>query len=179
VLAHDGEISVESSPDAGSVFSLRFPCEPAIAFEATRSETRLQSQQYQGMRVLVVEDDDAVARVVARGLRTLLGCEVSRAEHGMAACERLTDAHFDLILSDVRMPGMNGLELLSWVRQHRPEILGRIVFMTGDPSDSPTNLAIRSAGRPMLRKPLTIEAVIDGVRGTLDGPRGRAAAQVP
>ena len=93
------------------------------------------------------------------GLTTLLaswGWQVHAVRNGKEATVALERDDFDLVVSDVRMPHMNGVELLEWVRANRRELLPRMLFMTGDGSGAGLNGAIRDAGRPLLRKPIAV-----------------------
>jgi len=84
------------------------------------------------MKVLVAEDEPSIRGFVAEVLRTV-GCEVVEASNGLEAVELLSTREFDLVVSDNTMPGLSGLELLSWlVSEYRSE---RFVLMTGDPDE--------------------------------------------
>jgi PAS domain S-box-containing protein len=81
----------------------------------------------EGARLLVVDDDPAVRDSVAQLLRAE-GCQVDVCENGRAALDRLESARYDLVLSDVVMPEMDGYELLLAVRQNHPQT--KMVLMT-------------------------------------------------
>jgi two-component system, chemotaxis family, chemotaxis protein CheY len=111
-----------------------------------------------GLKVLVVEDDASIREALCDVLR-LAGHEAEGAEHGKAGLEVLArDGEPDVILLDLRMPVMNGIEFLCAIA---PKKLGsRIIVLTANPQDLPpgTNL-------PMLAKPYDVERllrVIDG-----------------
>lgn len=97
-----------------------------------------------------------------------LGCEVECARNGQEALAALERAGFALVLSDVRMLSMNGVEFLEWLTGHRPELLPKI--MTGDGRLSQLNAAIEQAGQPMLRKPFTLEALLRMATDILPSP---------
>jgi CheY-like chemotaxis protein len=82
-----------------------------------------------GARVLVVDDEDGVRQFVASVLQEA-AFDAVEADGGRAALQRLeSGAEFDLLLTDVRMPGMDGFELARRARALRPEL--RVLFMTG------------------------------------------------
>jgi signal transduction histidine kinase/ActR/RegA family two-component response regulator len=174
INAHSGRISVESAVGAGTTFTLTLPLvdrPPTISVDAESAVIA----RYEDARALVVEDDDAVADFVERMLRARLGCQVVRACEGHAACRHVADCDFDLILSDVRMPGMDGVAFLAWIAAYRPILQSRIMFLTGDESDTQTNQAIRESGAPLLRKPITVNDLIAHAVRILGVPSLRAS----
>jgi two-component system response regulator YesN len=71
--------------------------------------------------VLIVDDEDFVARFVSEPLEKMLASRVQRAVDGQEAVECLSTTDFAMVISDVRMPRLNGAELLDWMQKHRPE----------------------------------------------------------
>jgi two-component system NtrC family sensor kinase len=87
---------------------------------------------------------------------------------GRQALERLTTRRYDVILSDVRMPGMDGPGLYAEVQKRHPGQERRFVFLTGDTFTGGTAEFLRRSGVPSLSKPFTldeIERVVDQARG--------------
>lgn len=82
-----------------------------------------------GPRALVVEDDVAIRSLIAHLLRRD-GFVVDVAAHGRAALELMGDGEYEIILLDLAMPEMNGMELLEHLRQRRSPALRRIIVMT-------------------------------------------------
>jgi CheY-like chemotaxis protein len=102
------------------------------------------------LRVLVVDDDPLVRRAIARTFRKQ---QVTLAENGLAATRELERSRPDVIVSDLKMPEMDGLALAEEVKRRWPELTDRIVFVSG------TGSQIRRAeeeapSQPVLRKPL-------------------------
>jgi signal transduction histidine kinase/CheY-like chemotaxis protein len=118
------------------------------------------------LSVLLVEDETQVARAVTALLK-YDGHRVTTVETAEAAVERLSDdrdaPEFDVVLSDYRMPGMGGEGLFEWVRSRRPELLERVVYMSGDMLSPRTQSFLEGAGRPVLAKPFTLEALRDAL----------------
>jgi DNA-binding NtrC family response regulator len=132
---------------------------PATKATAKQSATA----RLKGRRVLVVDDEEPVLQMIARALESTLGCHVERARNGVEAQAALKQAEFTLVLSDVRMPSMNGVELLGWLTAHRPDVLRKTIFMTGDGSSSALNVDIERARRPLIQKPFALAALLDVV----------------
>ena len=158
VEEHGGRIWAESEYGHGATFIVELPARPAEETAAVprplvTRETTLPSAP---RRILVVDDEDTITSMLGRVL-PLWGYQVAIAEDGPEALRRLSEGQFDLILCDIRMPGMKGQELMARLREERPEYAQRIVFMTGDTVSPDTQEFLQGAGRPVLRKPFTLE----------------------
>ncbi len=118
VEAMGGDISAESVLGEGSLFSMRLPLpasRPDIAHQLVSSETAQTSFQ-QGLKALVV-DDNAINRMILIDMLADIGFEVAEAENGYAALEKLSAEPFDVLLLDISMPGIDGIETLGKVRE--------------------------------------------------------------
>jgi CheY-like chemotaxis protein len=109
-----------------------------------------------GARVLVVEDEIVVARLMQEIFHTQFGCEVDVAANGLSAFEKLADHRYALVVSDVRMPEMNGTELFLWLREAQPATARRFVFVTGHAGEKHFEAEIVQWGVPVIAKPFTM-----------------------
>ncbi len=118
-------------------------------------------------RILVV-DDDKTTRHVLRGVLTNAGFSTSVAKDGVDALKALSTQHFDLLLLDVWMPRMNGLDLLAKLRTVEPR--PRVVVMTSD--DAPETLlkAVREQAFKYVHKPVESPALLQTVHDALAAP---------
>ncbi|HEV3190436.1 MAG TPA: response regulator, partial [Polyangiaceae bacterium] len=105
-------------------------------------------------RILVVDDEEALVRVIARSLMAA-GYEVSTAPNGMRAVDLLADAPFDAIVSDIDMPKMNGIQFLKNVRQRDAEV--PVVLITGNPDLGSAVQAVAHGAMQYLIKPVNME----------------------
>jgi CheY-like chemotaxis protein len=113
-------------------------------------------------RVLIV-DDEATIRTALRRFFARIGWDVDEAGDGgralelIAAAERdTTRAAYALVVSDLRMPGVSGIELHDHLARDRPDILARVIFCTGDVVSQEVALFLRSTARPVLQKPFDL-----------------------
>jgi signal transduction histidine kinase/CheY-like chemotaxis protein len=179
VRQHGGGIRVSTTEAAGTTFHVTLP-----VFEgaATNSDADLHTVDWPSrrtsQRVLVIDDEERLMQFTANALRTKLGCVVECARNGLDAVSRLEAGEFDLVVSDVRMPHMNGVELLEWVKGHRPDLAERLLFMTGDGSGAGLNALIRAAGRPLLRKPIAVADLVRAAERLLQ-PVERSVGETP
>ncbi|MCA1814086.1 MAG: response regulator [Halobacteriales archaeon] len=121
-------------------------------------------------RILLVEDEDDIASSLQDSLlRTLnQACDVEVAHSALEAKERINREHFDLVISDERMPGMRGSELLAWLRWEHPEV--RRALMSAFPDSFTGPLARRAGAHLKLQKPLDLRSLGPALRATLREP---------
>jgi two-component system NtrC family sensor kinase len=103
-------------------------------------------------RILVVDDEPIIAQLIVDML-TVDGYDVDTAPDGLAALERIGGRTYDLILSDLRMPGLDGLGLYRELEQNRPELARRFLFITGTSEHTDYQGLIGELSVPVLTKP--------------------------
>jgi two-component system chemotaxis response regulator CheY len=106
-------------------------------------------------KVLVVEDNNAMRNLIASALENHLGLDVYEAENGFAALKLIPDNDFQIILTDINMPDINGLELITFLRQHPlyKEVPILIISTEAGEEDRKRGLSIGADG--YLTKPFT------------------------
>ena len=119
--------------------------------------------------ILVIDDEEMVTLSLKRLLKKS-GYEVDTANHAAEAMKKIRDAHFDLIISDIRMPGEDGIEIVKKIRAYLqdnkrdkiPEIL-----ITGYASEDKYQSAVELQVRAYINKPFDIKELLETVRGIL------------
>jgi CheY-like chemotaxis protein/anti-sigma regulatory factor (Ser/Thr protein kinase) len=126
-------------------------------------------------RILVV-DDDRTTRLLLEDVLREEGFAVAEADSAEAALERLAREKYDLMLLDVWLPGMSGIDLLARLRDaaKRP----RVVVMTSDDTPETILSAVREQAYLYVTKPVDPAAVLSAVRRALDAPAETAAIEV-
>jgi len=161
VKDHEGNITVESTVDQGTTFVLQFPVVAPPVLHTVAVPTRAIPA---GLRVLVVDDESELRDIISEWLAAR-GCHVVAAGCGLEAREIIARESVDLLVLDIRMPGLSGKDLWQEIRQSRPDLARRTVFCTGDVLDGTTAAFLAEAGCPVLSKPFEwgrfVEAVAD------------------
>ena len=103
------------------------------------------------MRILVVEDDEHLRGALKRMLR---GWDVTECSNGREALELLgVGWEFDIVLSDMEMPIMDGRQFFQALQHVRPELVGRFAFLTGGARDREGAMFLETCSVPVFRKP--------------------------
>jgi two-component system NtrC family sensor kinase len=128
---HGGELVAEAAPGGGACFRLTLPLLGPGAPAAASSATAAPAETAATARILVVDDESEIADLM-RAMLESAGYEVSTAESGAVALEMLGITRFDAVVSDLRMPDIDGAALWREVRQQQPALARRMLFVTGD-----------------------------------------------
>jgi PAS domain S-box-containing protein len=158
VQEHGGLIWAESTVGVGTRVKVRLPVrtqEEGTSENGVEPSETPRREPEQAQYVLVVDDEEPVLRLLARLLRDL-GHRSLVVTSGEAALEALTREHFDLILTDVKMPGLSGFDLYYAIRERDADLAERVVFITGDTLSPATREQLDRSGNPFLSKPFSI-----------------------
>lgn len=148
-----GFIFMRPAPGRGTVFSIYLPALPRAAPMLAPVEDALPRESLTGKRLLLVEDEDGVREVLTRGLRRQ-GLLVRAASNADSALVELQSGEvFDALLSDVMMPGIDGVELASRARAMHPAMA--ILLMSGF-AEAPLHKAAETAGIGFIAKPFAL-----------------------
>jgi CheY-like chemotaxis protein/anti-sigma regulatory factor (Ser/Thr protein kinase) len=118
------------------------------------------------MKRILVVDDEAVLRELYSEILGGAGYEITTAADGMEALERLDQQEFDLVLMDIWMPRLNGLEVLSRLRERHTH--ARVIITTGDQTPGSLLTAIREQAYRYLLKPCSPQQLLEAVRGAIE-----------
>ena len=116
--------------------------------------------------VLVIDDEHSVLMALTRYFRRG-GWEVRQAEDGGQALELLADPgapDYQVVITDLRMPGRTGIDVHDWLAAHRPDLFERLIIATGDVASPGIREFIGQTSRPVLEKPIEHAALAALVR---------------
>jgi CheY-like chemotaxis protein len=134
---HEGDLTVESAPGAGSRFRMTLPL-PKTAVTMPAIEPAQAKVELRPLRVLLVEDDRDVRETLAQ-LLMLDNHSVDRAADGLEALRLFQPGLYDVVCSDLGMPGMNGWELIAQLRERDPAVVTMLLSGWGaqiDPAEA-------------------------------------------
>jgi signal transduction histidine kinase/CheY-like chemotaxis protein len=151
-----GEVTVDSSPGRGATITLLLPCSAGgEAAEAENLDAAVPEQPR--AEILVVEDNEEVGQF-AETLLSELGHSVTLATSGEEALELTRGRDFDLVFSDVVMPGMGGLRLAERLAEEKPDL--PVILATGYSQEIAQS---GSGGRPVILKPYRLSTLSEAL----------------
>ena len=179
VAGHGGHLQTGNRPQGGAQFMITLPVTDPLPTAHTAPSARPLSTgpaEVTRRRVLIIDDEPGIRRSLGR-LLTRYGCSTQTASSGEDALAVLEQETFDLVLCDLRMPGLSGETFFDIVRKRFPALAKRIVFLSGDLMREETRAFIERCGCPSLQKPYEITDLIEILQlmWKRDGERGRGA----
>ena len=160
-----GDIRAESRPGSGTSFIIHLPVSSIIPEPPTSDRTVSEARGTES--ILLVEDEEPV-RELCRSILTRAGYRVfasTDAADALAICQR-HDTHLQLLLTDIIMPGINGLELSRQLAARCSKL--KVLFMSGYPDDVIGGKEIFDAGLRFIAKPFNAASLLKAVRSALD-----------
>jgi PAS domain S-box-containing protein len=159
---HGGRLSVRSQEGLGNALLLELPYQAPVVEKRAAPELR-------GAKALVVDDETFLLECLVDALGTW-GLEVTACTRGQEAIEKLEADTFDVIVSDIRMPGLSGMDLFDWLKVKRPAMTRRILYTTGDSFDAKTRTFLETNQVPYLGKPFDLKQLKQGLERLLETP---------
>jgi len=158
VSALGGEITVQSSPGRGSTFRVTLPGQPEMTAPQVLQEPAAARPSNRRRRVLLIDDEPYLGVTLRTGLRE--EAEVVSVREGKEALRILHDDQgFDLILCDLMMPGVTGMDVFEEVSRELPALSKRFVFMTGGAVTERAREFLEKVPEQRLDKPFRLEQV--------------------
>jgi two-component system NtrC family sensor kinase len=163
ISAHNGTIAVSSEADSGTTFVISLPAESTM--EAVNAASNVISPA-PAARILIVDDDPDVARSLS-DILSAQGHEVEVADTSRAALQRIETGAYAVVITDMRMPDLDGPALYREVTARCPLLTTSFLFVTGDSFSKETNRFLKETGAIYLNKPCTFDEVESAVEKVL------------
>ncbi|MBK8097880.1 MAG: response regulator [Planctomycetes bacterium] len=166
VTAHGGTIQVGDADCGGAQFTVELPCAPAAApMPAAPPAPAPPPHAADGspLRLLIIDDEPQVRSSIERHARTA-GWRTTATDSAESALPLLQTERFDALLCDLRMPGMAGSGLYDHLSRHAPDLLRRLVFVTGDLTSPDAAAFARRCRAPIVSKPFAFADLLRRLR---------------
>lgn len=152
VDTHGGALEVSSAPGQGTSFFVKLPS----LQDAAKEPSPLTADEATVLRkhILVVDDEDSVGELICDLLQNF-GCQATLTTSARDAITRLNNETFDAIVSDFKMPGMDGEAFYRELQKIRPDLAKRTGFVTGDSMGKAVNRFLQDSRRPFIEKPIS------------------------
>lgn len=174
---------MENLPEGGAAFHVDLPIgeeeeqEPSATDDGGASAAVKLPPAISGRKVLVVDDEESI-RLLLHDILRLDRHAVTVAKNGLEAIELVEKESFDIIITDMKMPELDGASFYKRVRERDPDQAKRIVFITGDTVNPETRTFLQNISNPVLSKPFKIGPLRDAIEAALElNPSGATASQ--
>jgi len=160
VKEHQGSMGAESTVGEGTTIHVDLPLrEDEGAGKGADDKEKKAAGPRKPMRLLVVDDEVILVELLVEFLRTV-GHKADEARNGQKALELATANDYDAIVTDLKMPGLDGQGLYERLCKIKPHMARRFIFSTGDLANPRTQAFFQAAGCPYLSKPFKLESVL-------------------
>ena len=157
---HQGAVTAESVVGEGTTIHIDLPLvDEKRAHDEPEEETNTASGPPRSLRLLVVDDEMILVELLTEFLK-MNGHKVDEARNGQTALKLATANTYDVILSDLKMPGLDGQGFYERLLKIKPGMARRFIFTTGDLANPKTQAFFQSSGCPYLSKPFRLEMVL-------------------
>jgi PAS domain S-box-containing protein len=165
ITEHKGTIWVESEPGKGATFIVELPVVTGIVPEQVIKPEVEEPRKTTGAKILVVDDEPEILKFLSRILKGE-GHEVDAVDNARDALEKLGNKRYRLILVDIKMSGMSGIEFYKQAQKIALSLSRRIMFMSGDVMSKDTEAFLSRTRAPHLTKPFDVKQLKEEIRRT-------------
>lgn len=167
VREHEGYIWVRSEPGQGATFLVELPVTIEMDTEEREEETAVSpALAATKARILVIDDEESIREVLCRALRRE-NYQVDVAADGKTGLTHLQEAAYDLIICDIRMPELTGVDVFKHLQAQHPHLLPRLIFTTGDIINETTRQFLQETRATCLVKPFDLSDLRHLIETTL------------
>ena len=173
IREHGGTIVVHSRPGEGATFVIELPVteiktESQVEKVATAS-AQVSAKEGSGKKILIIDDEEPILELL-RELLMNQGYQVETARDGESGLRQAQQDHYDLIVCDWKIPGLNGQQIYERLRESKLEATQHFIFITGDVLSQKAEQFLNEHGTTCLLKPFAIEEFRAIVRKMLNSP---------
>jgi len=165
---HNGNIYVTSNQGEGTTCTIEFPIVKVSAKDMVTTSPVITKRELigQGLKALVLDDEPIILNLM-RDVLYELDFDVDITSRGDEALKMLRSNDYHLLISDIKMPGMDGKSFYKELKFVKPEAIETMIFVSGDSASKETCDFLEETGIPFLRKPFTINMLKDFIIGQI------------
>jgi len=158
IQEHNGKIYAQNGEGEGTTFFIELPIHTGEQMIYKEQSTPVSRLSTASKNILIVDDELAIQALLFNML-TIEGHRIDTADNGEAAWTKIQREKYDLIITDIKMPKLDGKKLYEYVRRYDKKLAKRIIFVTGDTVSTDTRSFLEAIGNPYLMKPFEIKEV--------------------
>ena len=166
IAEHGGNIYAKNEPNNGAKFIIDLPIVTEPQQTKTAEVESYDSPKVTGAKILIVDDEQEILDLLSKVL-TAEGHEVETANNARSALSLIKRKRYRLILSDIKMSKMSGIELYAEIQKIAKSMAKRVVFITGDITGTETKDFLQKAEVPYLTKPFDTNQFIQDINNIL------------
>lgn len=166
IATHGGALDLKSVPGRGTVFFVRLDVFKSATEVVSEVPSILNSSQ--NLRVLVVDDEPDIGELI-QDILAEVGYKTAKTVSAEDALRQLQSDQFDLIISDFKMPGIDGAGFYGLLMDQMPHLADRVLFITGDSMSSKSTAFFEESNRPYLEKPIVAGELIRKIDELIGG----------
>jgi Signal transduction histidine kinase len=167
VILMGGNLMLKSEEGVGSCFTVEFPLEKIHSDEVDSHKQTAASQPISS-KVLFI-DDDSYVRLLVGKIFTANGINFDIAESGVKGVEMCRKGIYELVVTDLHMPGMSGIEVVKAIKENNTS--AKVLFLSADVSSSMTNEMMAIGANGILQKPFTEVEILTAISNIMQVPR--------
>lgn len=152
IKEHGGNIKVDSVLDRGATFTVELPFEET---SVSGEDDGLFSSNIIPGNILIVDDEEVIREVISTALEKI-GHRVDSSKNGSLALEKIENKKYDLILTDIKMPAVDGKALYECIKEKHPHLSDKVLFMSGDIMGLPRDQFFSEQEGRIIKKPFSI-----------------------
>lgn len=173
---HGGSLALVDGSDGGACFRLTLPRESSLRPSSPPQRIPIPvALPSTPRRILLVDDEAAVLRAMTRLLRFH---KTTAVQGGVEAIEAISTGEFDAIVCDITMPDVDGLAVYEHVKQHKPQLLDRIIFCSGGIASQRVRDFFATCTNPRIDKPVSLPILMQLIEGVIQ-PKPQAPTSPP
>jgi two-component system NtrC family sensor kinase len=156
IREHEGDITVASALGEGTTFTIELPILAEVLPHESMRRQALPMMPTSPKKVLIIDDEQPILNLFIHLLGSL-GHQPDSALSGHEALQKIESQDYDLIICDIKMPGMDGRQVYQSLQQHHPECTQRLVFTSGDTMNETNRRFLEASGCQFLPKPFLFD----------------------